>query len=160
VRRLFLSLGLLLVGAVVLGGQSNVSSPLPINTAQIGGVAVILDPCQREARLLANISLTASGQIITGVASEQTYICSVLLVTATAQNIAFVEGTGTVCATGSAGIAGGSTAATGQNWAANSGFAHGDGQAWVMKTATAANNVCVLLSGTGQTSGNVTYVQL
>lgn len=119
---------------------------------------VYVDPCQQAGRSVANINLMASGQIISG--SNYTFVCSVLLVTATAQNIAFVEGTGTTCGTSTAALAGGATAATGQNWAASGGFTEGTGQAWVMKTATSGDNVCVLLSGTGQTSGNVTYVQL
>jgi hypothetical protein len=119
---------------------------------------VYVDPCEQAGRSVANINLTASGQIISG--SNYTFVCSVFLVTATAQNIAFVEGTGTTCATSTAALAGGSTAATGQNWAANGGFTMGTGQSWIMKTATSGDNICVLLSGTGQTSGNVTYVQL
>ncbi len=143
----------------VVRAQSNISQPIPVNTAQVGGSNLVADPCQQQARSTANINLTAGGQIITGTASKQTYICSAFLVTATAQNIALVEGTGTVCATGIAGMAGGTTAATGQNWAANGGFFGGNGRAWIFKTATAADNVCLLLSGSGQTSGSVTYVQ-
>jgi hypothetical protein len=134
--------------AAYLGGQ-NASGNL---------TGFYVDPCEQKGRSVANINLTASGQIITG--SNYTFLCSVLLVTATAQNIAFVEGTGTTCGTGTAALAGGATAATGQNWAANGGFALGSGQAWVMKTATSGDNVCLLLSGSGQASGNVTYVQL
>lgn len=104
-------------------------------------------------------SLTASGQIITGVASKQTYICSINLVTATAQNIALVEGTGSTCATGIAGMAGGTTAATGWNFAANGGLTHGSGLGAVLRSATLADNVCLLLSSTGQTSGAVSWTQ-
>ena len=131
-----------------------------VNEAQIGGSNVIADPCQQLSRSVALINLTAGGQIITATASKQTYICSLNIVTATAQNIALVEGTGTTCGTGTAGMAGGATAATGWNFAANGGMTFGNGGRWLFKTATAADNVCLLLSGTGQTSGSVTYVQL
>ena len=137
----------------------NIQSNASINEAQIAGSTVVADPCQVNARSSVNISLTASGQLITGTASKQTYICSADLITATAQNIALVEGTGTTCATGIAGMAGGTTAATGWNLAANDGLVKGVGSNWVFKTATAADNVCLLLSGTGQTSGSVQYVQ-
>jgi hypothetical protein len=70
-----------------------------------------------------------------------------------------VEGTGTTCATGTAGMAGGTTATTGWNLAANGGFVKGVGGFWVFKTATATDDVCLLLSGTGQTSGSVQWVQ-
>jgi hypothetical protein len=121
------------------------------------------DPCTYAAKSFAPISLTASGQIITGTAAKKTYICSINLVSATAQNIALVEGTGTTCATNIFGLAGGTTAATGWNLAANSGHNLGSGVGTVIygsgdANATAAN-VCLLLSSTGQTSGSIGYVQ-
>ena len=117
------------------------------------------DPCNILAGSPGNINLTASGQLITGVAGKQTYICSLDLISATAQNIALVEGTGTTCATGIAGMAGGTTAATGWNLAANGGLVKGSGGSWVYKTATTGDNVCLLLSSTGQTSGGYRFVQ-
>jgi hypothetical protein len=123
------------------------------------GNKYLADPCAQIAGSSALINLTASGQVITGTASKQTYICSIDVVTATAQNIALVEGTGTTCATSIAGMAGGTTAATGWNFAANSGLVKGVGSNWVYKTATLADNVCLLLSSTGQTSGEIRYVQ-
>lgn len=135
------------------------SGPWASNVTQIAGSAVVADPCQVNARSSVNINLTASGQLITGTSGKQTYVCSMDIITASAQNIALVEGTGTVCATGIAGMAGGTTAATGWNFAANGGLVKGVGSNWVFKTATAADNVCLLLSGTGQTSGSVQYVQ-
>lgn len=107
----------------------------------------------------ALINLTASGQLITGTSGQQIYICHIDLVTGSAQNIALVEGTGSVCASGTAGLAGGTTAGTGWNFAANFGIAAGDGRGLVTKTATAADNVCALLSGSGQVSGAITYVK-
>jgi hypothetical protein len=123
------------------------------------GNKYLADPCQQIAGSSANINLTASGQIITGTSGKQTYICALDIVTATAQNIALVEGTGTTCATSIAGMAGGTTASTGWNFAANGGLVKGAGSNWVYKTATTGDNVCLLLSGTGQTSGEVKYVQ-
>jgi hypothetical protein len=117
------------------------------------------DPCSINMRVVVPINLAAGGQLITGVANKTTYICSVHLVTAAAQNIALVEGTGTVCATNTAGMAGGTTAATGWNLAINQSLALGTGANWILATATAGRNVCLLLSGTGQTSGAIQYVQ-
>lgn len=124
--------------------------------------SITADPCG-GAKSFAPFSLTASGQIITGTASKKTYVCSIDLVTATAQNIALVEGTGTTCATNIFGLAGGTTAATGWNFAANGGLIPGSGIGTVAfgsgdANATAAN-VCLLLSSTGQTSGTFGYVQ-
>jgi hypothetical protein len=104
-------------------------------------------------------SLTANTRIITGAASKQTYICSINLLVSAADNVALVEGTGTTCATGTAGMAGGATAATGWNLAANGGLAQGSGLGAIMRTATAADDVCLVVSGTAQVSGAVSWTQ-
>jgi hypothetical protein len=136
------------------------SSARPIFTKTTDGSATQqVDPCQSAARSSANINLSASGRIVVGTTAKQTYICSMELITATAQNIALVEGTGTTCATGTAGLAGGTTAASGWNLAANGGFVKGVGGFWVFKTGTTGDDICLLLSGTGQTSGSVQWVQ-
>jgi hypothetical protein len=105
------------------------------------------------------ISQTAGAQIITGVSAKQTYICNAFLNSATAQNINIVEGTGTTCATGTVGLLGGTTASTGPNLAASQGFILPASAVPWMKTATAADNVCILQSGTGQVSGVIVYTQ-
>lgn len=139
--------------------QPNLTTPLNVNIAQQGGATKVQDPCQGAAGSVKVINLTASASSITGTSGKQTYICSMNIITGTAQNIAMVEGTGTVCATGIAGMAGGTTAATGWNFAANGGFTIGSGGYWIFATATLADNVCFLLSSTGQTSGAIRYVQ-
>ena len=117
------------------------------------------DPCALNLRVPVPISLTASGQVIAGVAGEYTYICHIAIVSATAQNIALVEGTGTTCGTSTAGMAGGATAATGWNFALETGIVEGAGNAWVLATATKGDNVCLLSSSTGQISGVIDYAQ-
>jgi len=118
------------------------------------------NPCNQQVPSVASVNLTASGRIIVGVASKQTYLCAIApLITATAQNIALVEGTGSTCGTNTAGMSGGATAATGWNFAANGGFVAGVGSGMINKTATLGDDVCLLLSGSGQTSGTVLYVQ-
>jgi hypothetical protein len=117
------------------------------------------DPCAINLRVAVPVNLTASGQIATGKAGKQTYICHISITTATAQNIALVEGTGATCGTGTAGMAGGATAATGWNLAVNQSVTEGVGGWQINATATAADNVCLLLSGTGQTSGVIEYAQ-
>ena len=118
-----------------------------------GYARVYVDPCQGGTKTYTPISLTASGQVLAGTSSKKTYVCHLEIVTATAQNIALVEGTGTVCATSIAGMAGGTTAATGWNFAANGGINLGNGASSVAAEATNADNICLLLSSTGQTSG-------
>ena len=117
------------------------------------------DPCAINMRVAVPVNLAASGQIITGATAKQTYICHLALLSATAQNVALVEGTGSTCGTNTAGMAGGATAATGWNFFLGEEMVEGTGQAWVLATATAADNVCLLSSSTGQISGVVDYVQ-
>jgi hypothetical protein len=128
----------------------------PFSISLVGNVQ---DPCQQGAGISGNISLTANTQLITGVAGKQTYICGLNLITATTQNVALVEGTGSTCATNTLGMAGGTTAATGWNFAANGGLVNGGGGFWVYKTATAGDNICLFISASGQTSGSFRYVQ-
>jgi hypothetical protein len=132
----------------------------PFNVAQMGGIAVVPNPCQREAPLYVVIDQTSGEQLVTGTASERIYICSIQLVSATAQNISIVSGTGTVCATSPGPLMGGSTAATGWNLAANGGLTFGNGAGSLAQTDTDADNVCVLQSGSGQIGGSISYVSL
>lgn len=148
------SLPALAAGSNTIGAISNTSF-----TANAGTGFPVVDPCQAQARSYAPINITASAQEITGTASKQTYICGFTVVASAADNVALVEGTGTTCGTATAGVIGGTTAATGLNLAANGGVVMGNGGFAVAKTATAADNVCLLVSGSAQVSGVVSYVQ-
>lgn len=117
------------------------------------------DPCMNLVRISVPVNLAASGQVITGAAGKNTFICHLAVISATAQNIALVEGTGSTCATGIAGMAGGATAAAGWNFAIGGSMVEGTGDRFINATATSGDNVCLLLSSTGQTSGVIQYVQ-
>lgn len=84
------------------------------------------------------------------------YICAFILTTATAQNINLVTGTGTVCATGIAGLLGGTTAATGPNLAANQTYG-AVSLTPIIQAASTAKHLCLLQSGGGQISGTILY---
>jgi hypothetical protein len=120
----------------------------------------VIDPCQGQTKSYLSISQTSGTQLVAGTSSKKIYICSIHIVTATAQNVALVEGTGTVCASSIAGVQGfgGSTAATGWNFAANGGIAYGNGASSLGGEGTAADNLCLLQSGSGQISGGISYV--
>lgn len=102
-----------------------------------------------------NIDQVTSTQAITGVASQFIHICSVVLVSATAQLVSVVEGTGAICATGIQGLMGGTSAS--MSFAANGGVASVSGVPW-LRTQVVADNVCVLQSGAGNVSGVITYI--
>ena len=145
--------------------QTDLSGNLYISPQQAGGALLSTsDPCgPQNTKIGAPINLTASGQVITGTASKKTYVCAIDVVPAAAQNIALVEGTGTTCATNIFGLAGGTTAATGWNFQLGGGIARGSGNGTVYSpsgdTNATAANVCLLIAGAGQVSGQISYVQ-
>ena len=125
-----------------------------------GTNTLVVDPCKAQTKLYASISQTANSQLVAGSASKKIYICSIHVVVAVATSVALVEGTGSVCATGTAGVSGfgGATAATGWNFAVNGGIVLGNGDAAVGAEATSADNLCLFNSGSGQVSGGISYV--
>jgi hypothetical protein len=121
---------------------------------------LVVDPCKAQTKSYASISQTASAQLVAGTASKKIYVCSIHVVVAAATNIAVVEGTGTTCGTGTAGVGGfgGATAATGWNFAANGGIALGNGDSSLGAEVTSGDNLCIFNSGSGQVSGGISYV--
>lgn len=100
------------------------------------------------------ISQTASTDLITS--TNKLHICSIVLVSTTAQSFSLVEGTGAVCATGIAAVIGATTAANGIPAAANGGFSAVAERAW-LRTVTTADHLCLLQSGAGLIAGVITY---
>jgi hypothetical protein len=125
-----------------------------------GTNSLVVDPCKAHAKSYASISQTANTQLVAGTASKKIYVCSIHMVAAAATNVAVVEGTGTVCGTGSAGVGGfgGATAATGWNFAANGGIALGNGDSSLGAEGASGDNLCIFNSGSGQVSGGISYV--
>jgi hypothetical protein len=119
------------------------------------------DPCVNGSRTPVSINQTANTKLVSGVSAKKIYVCSFKWITASAQNVALVEGTGTTCATSTAGLLGfgGSSAATGDNLAANGGIVLSGGGYSLGQENTAADDLCLFQSGTGQVSGGLVYVQ-
>lgn len=133
-----------------------------VNVAQVGGTAVVADPCQANTKSYFSTSGTASVKLITGTSAKKTYICSLNIVVAAAQNIGIVEGTGSTCGTGTAtypGMSGGTTAAGGWNFAANGGLTFGNGASALGQATTNADDVCALVANSVQTNISGSYVQ-
>ncbi len=120
----------------------------------------VVDPCKAQTKLYASINQTGNTQLVAGTAAKKIYVCSIHVVAAAATNVAVVEGTGSVCATGTAGVSGfgGATAATGWNFAANGGIALGNGDSSLGAEGTSGDNLCIFNSGSGQVSGGISYV--
>lgn len=140
-------------GAVV-AGSANVS-------VMYGTTPAVADPCQTVAKTYTPINISTSGavKIITGTLAKKTYICQINLVTNAANNVALVEGTVSNCGTGTVGVIGGATAASGWNFSANGGISIGNGAAAAIGTATNADDVCLNPSASTQLSGQVVWVQ-
>jgi hypothetical protein len=121
---------------------------------------LVIDPCKAQTKSYASINQTASAQLVAGTASKKIYVCSIHVVVAAATNVAVVEGTGSTCGTGTAGVGGfgGATAATGWNFAANGGIALGNGDSSLGAEVTGGDNLCIFNSGSGQVSGGISYV--
>lgn len=121
------------------------------------------DPCQANAKTAVSVNQTSTTQILgLSGSSKKYYVCSLNLVTATAQNIAVIDSTtaSNACATSPSGSDGfgGSTAGTGWNLAANGGIALGAGGYYVGSTHNTNAALCIAQSGSGQVSGGFTYV--
>ena len=125
-----------------------------------GTNTLVVDPCKGQTKLYVSINQTANTQLAAGTAAKKIYVCSIHVVVAVATSVALVEGTGAVCATGTAGVSGfgGATAATGWNFAVNGGIVLGNGDAAVGAEGTSADNLCLFNSGSGQVSGGISYV--
>jgi hypothetical protein len=138
---------------------SSTPQPSPALSITDGGLLSALAPPVFGALACENfqpINTAASLQEISGTAGKQVYICSIQFVVS-ADNVALVEGTGATCGTGTAGIFGGATAATGWNLAANGQVSLGSGLGMVGRTAVAGDNVCLLVSSAAQVSGGFTW---
>ena len=124
-------------------------------SAQVYDVCALVIP----GYSIINQAAIGSVKIIPGKAGAFTYICSLNLITG-AQSIALIEGTGTNCATNTVGMNGGATAVTGWTFTAtNPQIILTNGGNWLIKTATAGDDVCLIQSAATQASGGTRYVQ-
>ncbi len=141
-------------------------SAVPTNALQVGGTdgtntrVHYMDPCEFSAWTYFPINVSSNTQIVAGSSSKNVYICKMFLApVAAAANVNIVESatSGNACATSPTGMMGGATAALGAQNAINGGFVlPADTRAW-MKTATAADAVCIFASA--QVTGVIAYVQ-
>ena len=122
-------------GSVTVGSITNPVTITPANAS----------PCYANARTTFVINnLSSNTLIVAGSASKKIYVCEYYIApVAAAANVELVEGTGATCGSGTAGIQGGATAATGANLAINGGFVQPyTGDDWG-STATAGDSLCI-----------------
>ena len=148
--------------ANILQGNAVLSATNPSFTRLTDGTnPQVLDPCQTVAPTYTpiNIGSATTTRIIAPAASKKTYICSIDLFAFAADNVAIVEGTGGTCGTGTAGVVGGTTTATGISFPAQGGLAKGNGASFVYATAGTNVDFCLITSTTGPLTGGVKWVQ-
>lgn len=119
-----------------------------------------LDPCSGAVKTYfpVNIATATTTQIAAAVASQYYYICALELFSAGTQNIVIVEDDTSACASPTAGVNGGTTAATGYNLTAQTGIAQGNGNGSIMRTAAQNRYICFITSAAVQVSGHIVVV--
>lgn len=126
-----------------------------LTSGATGGFVTGITVC--DSFVNVTVSTATTTLLITGVTGRHVRICSLSLVTAAANNVALISGTGATCATGTTGMNGGTTAATGWNFAANGGLTQGSGLGEVNRTNATGNSVCIITSAATQLSGRISY---
>jgi hypothetical protein len=122
-----------------------------------------LDPCagaSGKTAFVVNISSAATTEITPSLAgaSNHYYVCSINLVTASANNVALVDDDSDGCGSVSSGLAGGTSAASGWNFGANGGLTLGNGQGTIAQTAGTNRVLCLVTSASTQLSGTIIAV--
>jgi hypothetical protein len=126
-----------------------------LSSGATGGFVIGIPVC--DSFKAVSMTSATTTLMVTGVSGRHVRICSVNLVTAIANNVVMISGTGATCGTGTAGIAGGTTAANGWNFAANGGITVGSGIGTVMQTAATGDSVCIITSAAGPLAGTIAY---
>lgn len=149
--------GCLAVGGATADGSAATTDPVPIAGKGAAGVNRVPVVCDGWAPF--SLASTTALKIISLVSGKNIYICSINIVSAAANNVALIDGTNstTDCNAATHGMAGGTTAATGWNFAANGGLTQGTGIGVIAATVTVSHDVCLLASGSGQLSGVVSW---
>ncbi len=119
------------------------------------------DPCQSIVAAYTPISMTSATtlRIVAPTSAKRTYVCYLFMLSAIANNVAIVEGTGGTCGSSTAGIVGGTTAANGINLAANSGAVFQAGGNVAIATAGTNVDLCLITSAAGPLAGHIKWVQ-
>lgn len=100
------------------------------------------------------INQTASTQLVTNPGGRMLHICGFQVVSAGAQNVSLVEGTGSTCATAGKGLYGGTTASAA--FAANGGGGVFSDRI-IVPMQVRGDNLCVLQSAANNVSGILVY---
>lgn len=126
-----------------------------LGSGATGGLVLNITVCDSFANV--DIVTATTTLIVTGASGRHVRICAFSLSTAGANNVALISGTGATCGTGTTGMTGGTTAATGYNLAANAIFTQGTGLGVINRTNATGDSVCIITSAGTQLSGRIAY---
>lgn len=143
------------VGATGAAPPANANYVAGLSSGATGGFLTGITIC--DSHFPVDIVTATTTLAVTGVSGRHVRICGLSLLTAGANNVAFIAGTGATCGTSTAGMAGGTTAPEGFNFAANGGISQGSGIGEIMRTETTGDSVCIVTSAAVQLSGNISY---
>lgn len=135
----------------------------PARANYIGGLGsgatggFLIGPAVADTFKPISVTSATTTLLVTGVSGRHVRITSINLLSAIANNVALISGTGATCGTGTTGMAGGTTAANGWNFAANGGLAFGNGLGTVLQTGATGDSVCVITSAAGPLAGTLGY---
>jgi hypothetical protein len=116
-----------------------------------------VDPCATLNKGNVAISQTATARLVPGLAGLRIFVCSARVVAGAAEIVNFTEGTGATCGTAETAVAGSTTAANGESYAANGGFSGGGGEGSIMVTNVPGDSLCLKQSGSNRLSGNIVF---
>ena len=122
----------------------------------VGTIQAGIDSGNLVCHSTAAFATSASGIVIHAAgASNRIFICGIVLAASAAAGISFVEGTGATCGTGTKALLGSTVAGSGMQFAIGGNLGVVAAFPWIA-TATAGNNLCLLLSA-GRVSGTISY---
>lgn len=135
---------------------------LRVNCATRAVMVYRLDPCSSTAKTSVPIDIsTATTTELTAAlagASNHYYICYLHLFTDAANDVALVDDDSDNCASVTAGVIGGVTAAEGWNFGATQGVTLGDGDSHIAKTNGTNRVLCLITSAATQLNGVIQVV--
>lgn len=136
------------------------TTPGTTNGVQLPSSQISADPCSlgNKTNVAISNNSTSSVQLVALSGSTTIYVCSLALISASANTLALTTGTGTACASSTAAVLGSATVANSLSLTANGGLTLGNGAGTVAKGAS-SSELCMLLGTAAYVSGNLTYVQ-
>lgn len=135
--------------------QPPLQNPVPTLPKPPAPIPVLTNsnPCVTNVPGDAPISQAATAQIIAGRPGLRILICHERMTAGAAEQVSEMEGTGSNCGTGTVYHSGSSTAANGEQLAANGGF-----ETTVPFYLLPGNNYCIQQAGTARVAGKVSYL--